>query len=232
MAHSKSLSRLRWTVGIIGAGVAGLHQWHAQCSRWIFKCNAHLDSRGINLLVEPGPRARIYPGLHINKYDNNNNPFFFFFVNVHWLIDSFSLISVHGEHRFSPLEMSPPRECTEKCVCGGGFVSQVSFDMWNYMEKFTEKFLIGKANFHMETEAWSAAGTWNDVVVERFCLPNLLRDPIITFSRPLSYLINWSKSCLYNLFHISSSKGCSNPKNTGRTNMSNQPPRRRNFVSG
>ena len=87
------------------------------------------------------------------------------------------IISVHGEYRFSPLEMPPP----ENAATGDGRLR--GLDICNYMEKFTDKFLVGKAKFHFETEVLNIErdenGNWN-VAVEDLATRS---SRILTFSR-------------------------------------------------
>lgn len=84
------------------------------------------------------------------------------------------IISVHGEYRFSSLEMPPP-------ATGDGRLR--GLDICNYAEKFTDKFLIGKAKFHFETEVLNIErdekGNWN-VAVEDLATKSLRT---LTFSR-------------------------------------------------
>jgi L-2-hydroxyglutarate oxidase LhgO len=69
------------------------------------------------------------------------------------------LFSVHGEYRFSALEMPPPENGSERLT---------GLDICKYMEKFTDKFLTGKAKFHFETEVLNIDrdenGKWNVTV--------------------------------------------------------------------
>ncbi|KAJ3575500.1 hypothetical protein NP233_g1053 [Leucocoprinus birnbaumii] len=105
------------SIGIIGAGPAGL-------------INAHVLVRdgftNVNIITRDGTvggvwaRERIYPGLRINN--------------------------VHGEYRFSSMEMPPPSDAAST----GGRLS--GLDLCNYMESYYENFLKGKANFSFNTE--------------------------------------------------------------------------------
>ena len=56
------------------------------------------------------------------------------------------LHSVHGEYKFSALDMPPP----ERCDSTGGRLT--GFAMRDYVEKFSKMFLEGKAKFRFRTE--------------------------------------------------------------------------------
>ena len=87
------------------------------------------------------------------------------------------IISVHGEYRFSSLEMPPP----ENAATGDSHLR--GLDICNYVEEFTDKFLIGKAKFYFETEVLNIErdgnGKWN-VAVEDLATRS---SRILTFSR-------------------------------------------------
>ena len=100
---------------------------------------------------------------------------FSFFSKKKFLNHHFKIIvtSVHGEYRLSPLEMPPP--------ANGERLS--GFDLCNYMEKFADKFLVGRAKFHFQTEVLDIErdghGKWN-VAVEDLPTKSLRT---LTFSR-------------------------------------------------
>ena len=101
----------------------------------------------------------------------------------------------------------------ESAVTGDGRLR--GLDICNYMEKFTDKFLIGKAKFHFETEVLNIErdgdGNWN-VAVEDLLTKSLRT---LTFSRIILATgvsrTNFETIYLqYKSPHIT--KGCSNPK--------------------
>ncbi|KAF8802217.1 FAD/NAD(P)-binding domain-containing protein [Phlegmacium glaucopus] len=147
-------------VGIIGAGVAGLINAHVLLQDGFKDVTLITRDKSVG---GTWARTRVYPGLHINN--------------------------VHGEYRFSALEMPPPDSAAER----GDRLS--GLEMCNYMERFTEEFLIGKAKFHLETEVLNIErdgnGKWN-VAVEDLPTKSLRT---LTFSRI-----------------ILATGGCSNPK--------------------
>ncbi|KAF8162699.1 hypothetical protein B0H34DRAFT_650867 [Crassisporium funariophilum] len=85
--------------------------------------------------------------------------------------------SVHGEFNFSAMEMPLPENSAES---GGRLSGQ---DVCNYMEKFTEKYLAGKAKFIHETEVLNIErdeqGKWNVAVKD---IPSG-SEGVMTFSR-------------------------------------------------
>ncbi|KAF9444652.1 FAD/NAD(P)-binding domain-containing protein [Macrolepiota fuliginosa MF-IS2] len=101
-------------IGIIGAGPAGLINAHVLLQDGF--TNIQLITRDASV-GGVWARERVYPGLHINN--------------------------VHGEYRFSALEMPPP-------TTADGRLS--GLDMSNYMERFYETFLKDKVNFIFSTK--------------------------------------------------------------------------------
>ncbi|TFK38878.1 hypothetical protein BDQ12DRAFT_604602 [Crucibulum laeve] len=130
MAEHHRLKVLNEPIAVLGAGVAGLI--NAQVLQRDGFTDIHVITRDMSV-GGVWCRDRIYPGLTINN--------------------------VHGEYRFSSLEMPPPATSVET----GGHITGV--DMCNYMESFAEKFLNGRVTFHFETEFHNLrrdeAGTWH-----------------------------------------------------------------------
>ncbi|KIM34709.1 hypothetical protein M413DRAFT_20887 [Hebeloma cylindrosporum] len=107
-------------IGIIGAGIAGLINAHVLLQDGF--TDVTLISRDSSV-GGTWARHRVYPGLFINN--------------------------VHGEYRFSALDMPPPKTASE-------YGSRLSgMDMCEYMERFSQRFLEGKAKFEMNTEVLS-----------------------------------------------------------------------------
>ncbi|TFK37874.1 FAD/NAD-P-binding domain-containing protein [Crucibulum laeve] len=102
-------------IGIIGAGAAGLITAHVLLQDGFTNVQIFTRDKSAGGVWA---RERIYPGLVLNN--------------------------VHGEFRFSPLDMPPPANA-EKI---GGRLS--GYDMAAYMEKFADTFLKGKIRFHTE----------------------------------------------------------------------------------
>ncbi|KAF6749378.1 hypothetical protein DFP72DRAFT_1073202 [Ephemerocybe angulata] len=104
-------------VCIIGAGVAGLINAHVLLQDGF--TNVTLLTRDASV-GGVWARERVYPGLYINN--------------------------VHGEYRFSCLDMPPP----ERSGATGGRLTGIA--MRDYAEKFYETHLKGKAHFSFQTE--------------------------------------------------------------------------------
>ncbi|KAF8648995.1 hypothetical protein AX16_006109 [Volvariella volvacea WC 439] len=102
-------------IGIIGAGAAGLITAHTLIKDGF--TNVQILTRDASV-GGVWARDRIYPGLFINN--------------------------VHGEFRFSELEMAAPAQGE----LTGGRLS--GYDMCAYMELFAEKFLQGRIQFNTE----------------------------------------------------------------------------------
>ncbi|PPR00533.1 hypothetical protein CVT24_005507 [Panaeolus cyanescens] len=116
-------------IGIIGSGAAG-------------QINAHVLLRDgftdVTIITRDSSvggtwaRERVYPGLFINN--------------------------VHGEYRFSALDMPPPSQAKENAGRLSGM------DLCNYMEKFSDTFLKGKAKIMFRTTVLNvhrdAPGEW------------------------------------------------------------------------
>ncbi|KXN85055.1 putative flavin-containing monooxygenase 1 [Leucoagaricus sp. SymC.cos] len=114
---------------IIGSGAAGLINAHVLLQDNFANIRVITRDKTVGGVWA---RERVYPGLHINN--------------------------VHGEYRFSAMEMPPPSEST---VTGGRLAG---LDLCNYMEKYYEKYLKGKVDFNFNTEVQeisrSEDGTW------------------------------------------------------------------------
>ncbi|KAF9035558.1 hypothetical protein BJ165DRAFT_1533546 [Panaeolus papilionaceus] len=155
-----STSVLNEPIGIIGSGVAGLITAHVLLS------DGFTDVTIITRDSSVGgtwARERVYPGLYINN--------------------------VHGEYRFSGLDMPPPDKANENAGRLSGM------DLCNYMERFSDTFLKGKAKFVLKTSVLNihrdAPGQW------RVRTRNLVDDQ--------AGELNFSKIVL-------ATGGCSNPK--------------------
>ncbi|KAH9853083.1 FAD/NAD-P-binding domain-containing protein [Lenzites betulinus] len=112
MSSQSEMSYLTQPVAVIGAGAAGLSTAHTLIR------DGFTDVHILTSDAQVGgvwARDRIYPGLYLNN--------------------------VHGEYRFSSLEMPPP-------VAEGGRLS--GEDMANYFASFASKFLEGKIQFSVE----------------------------------------------------------------------------------
>ncbi|KAF8585177.1 FAD/NAD(P)-binding domain-containing protein [Ramaria rubella] len=124
---TSNINVLSEPLGIIGSGTAGLITAHVLLQDGF--TNVQIITRD----KSPGgvwARERVYPGLNINN--------------------------VHGEFRFSPLQMPPPSDA----VKNGGRLS--GEDMCNYMERFAAKFLPGIIKFEAEVVSITrrGAGSW------------------------------------------------------------------------
>jgi dimethylaniline monooxygenase (N-oxide forming) len=193
MGHSQILQE---SVGIIGAGVAGLINAH------VLLQDGFVDVTLITRDESVGgtwARNRVYPGLHLNKYDLL---LLTFELSVELLITS-----VHGEYRLSPLEMPPPEDGSQRLS---------GFDLCKYVEKFADKFVLGRAKFHFQTEVLNIErdedGKWN-VAVEDLPTKSLRT---LTFSRIiLATGVSRTISTIFGVTYLDNStsiiKGCSNP---------------------
>ncbi|KAJ2933423.1 hypothetical protein H1R20_g3675, partial [Candolleomyces eurysporus] len=110
-------SVLNQPVGIIGTGVAGLINAHVLLQDGFSDITLLTRDRSVG---GTWARERIYPGLHTNN--------------------------VHGEYKFSQLDMPPP----ERSDSTGGRLTGTT--MRDYVEKFSNTFLEGKAKFRFQTE--------------------------------------------------------------------------------
>ncbi|PPQ99015.1 hypothetical protein CVT26_014392 [Gymnopilus dilepis] len=122
MAHATPSSSMRnrvlsETVGILGAGIAGLINAQILLRDGFTNVTVITRDRSVGGVWS---RDRVYPGLCINN--------------------------VHGEYRFSSLEMPPPESGEET----GGHITGLG--MCGYMETFYSKFLKDRATFKFETE--------------------------------------------------------------------------------
>lgn len=104
-------------IGIIGAGAAGLITAHVLLQDGFTDVTLVSRDKSVG---GTWAQHRVYPGLHINN--------------------------VHGQYRFSALDMPPP----ERYEQTGARLTGT--DVSKYMETFTEKFLKNKAKFRMEME--------------------------------------------------------------------------------
>ncbi|PPQ99019.1 hypothetical protein CVT26_014396 [Gymnopilus dilepis] len=104
-------------VGILGAGIAGLINAQILVQDGFTNVTVITRDRSVGGVWS---RDRVYPGLCINN--------------------------VHGEYRFSFMEMPTPEGAEET----GGHITGLG--MCEYMETFYSKFLDGKATFKFETE--------------------------------------------------------------------------------
>ena len=152
MSYSKTLQE---SVVIVGAGMAGLINAHVLLQDGFSDITLISRDKSVG---GTWARARVYPGLYINKYDDSF--FIYNFLAIVILKPCYLLFtSVHGEYRFSSLEMPIP----ENAAATGSHLP--GLDLCNYMEKFAEKFLVGKVKFHFETEVLDierdANGKWN-----------------------------------------------------------------------
>ncbi|CAA7266092.1 unnamed protein product [Cyclocybe aegerita] len=135
-------------IGILGAGVAGIINTYVFLQDGFTNVTVITRDRSVGGIWS---RDRVYPGLRINN--------------------------VHGEYRFSPLDMPPPDDSVET----GGHITGMG--MCDYIETFYEKFLQGKAKFIFETEVLNVRRDetkgW-EVKVEGVCS----KEPrVLTFSR-------------------------------------------------
>ncbi|TFK17634.1 FAD/NAD(P)-binding domain-containing protein [Coprinopsis marcescibilis] len=110
-------SVLSQPVAIIGAGVAGLINAHTLLGDGFTDVTVISRDKSVGGVWD---RERVYSGLHINN--------------------------VHGEYRFSALDMPPP----ENSSSTGGRLTGLG--MCLYMETFFDRFLKGKAKFRFGTE--------------------------------------------------------------------------------
>ncbi|KDR77612.1 hypothetical protein GALMADRAFT_245759 [Galerina marginata CBS 339.88] len=121
-------SPLSEPIAILGAGVAGLINAYVLLQDGFTNVTLITRDRSVG---GTWSRDRVYPGLRINN--------------------------VHGEYRFSPLEMPPPKDSAET----GGHISGTM--MCEYMETFYSKFLKDKAKFRFKTEILNVKredGSW------------------------------------------------------------------------
>ena len=193
-------SVLNEPIGIIGAGVAGLINAHILLQDGF--TDVTLISRD-NSIGGTWARHRVYPGLFINKCISD------FFSRSPFCCEIERVVSsIHGEYRFSALEMPPPKTASE-------YGSRLSgMDMCDYMEKFSQRFLEGKAKFEMNTEVLDverdSGGQWK-IRVQRHDASS----DTLTFSR-IILATGVSISLLALLLNPISitylSQGCSNPK--------------------
>jgi cation diffusion facilitator CzcD-associated flavoprotein CzcO len=122
MGHSQILQE---SVGIIGAGVAGL--MNAQ----VLLKNGFLD---VNLISRDGSVGGTWARTRVFTLTSTIDPFSHFRTGHLKII----ITSVHGKYRLFPLDMPPPQDSGERLS---------DFDLCDYMEKFADKFLFGRANF-------------------------------------------------------------------------------------
>ena len=117
------------------------------------------------------------------------------------------ITSVHGEYRLSPLAMPPPEDGSQRLS---------GFDLCKYVEKFADKFVLGRAKFHFQTEVLNIErdedGKWN-VAVEDLPTKSLRT---LTFSRIiLATGVSRSISTIFGVTYLDNStsiiKGCSYP---------------------
>ncbi|KAF8959168.1 hypothetical protein BDZ97DRAFT_1839258 [Flammula alnicola] len=129
IAPHLNASVLSEPVGILGAGVAGLINAYVLLQDGFTNVTVVTRDRSVGGVWS---RDRVYPGLCINN--------------------------VHGEYRFSPLEMALPEDSTQT----GGHITGMG--MCEYMETFYSKFLQDKATFRFEAEILSVTrdetGLW------------------------------------------------------------------------
>lgn len=146
-------------IGIIGAGAAGLITAHVLLQDGFTDVTLVSRDKSVG---GTWAQHRVYPGLHINN--------------------------VHGQYRFSALDMPPPERYEQTGArLTGTAVSK-------YMETFTEKFLKNKAKFRMEMEVLNIRRNEKGIWLVKTENLRSGSEEILTFSRI-----------------ILSTGGCSNP---------------------
>lgn len=117
------------SVAILGSGVAGL------ITAYTLIHDGYTNVKILTRDLRVGgiwATNRVYPGLHLNKYETLGLYRFFFLRLSH---------SVHGEYRLSPLEMPPPSSADGR-LSGD--------DMAQYMVRFTDKYLSDRVEFGLD----------------------------------------------------------------------------------